>query len=58
MIYPIEIKKTATPSTQASKAFTAAGYLGKTVGSGAVLCLTPHDVPLTAGVTAIPMGYL
>ena len=57
-IYPIEIKKTATPSTQASKAFAAAGYLGKTVGSGAVLCLTLRDVPLTAGVTAIPMGYL
>jgi predicted AAA+ superfamily ATPase len=57
-IYPIEIKKTATPSTQASKAFAAAGYLGKTVGRGAVLCLTPRDVPLTASVTAIPMGYL
>ena len=57
-IYPIEIKKTATPSTQASKAFAAAGYLGKTVGPGAVLCLTPRDVPLTASVTAIPMGYL
>jgi hypothetical protein len=57
-IYPIEIKKTATPSTLASKAFAAAGYLGKTVGPGAVLCLTPRDVPLTASVTAIPMGYL
>jgi predicted AAA+ superfamily ATPase len=58
VIYPIEIKKTATPSTQASKAFVAATYLGKTVGPGAVLCLAPRDVPLSASVTAIPMGYL
>ena len=58
VIYPIEIKKTATPSTQASKAFSAAANLGKTVGHGAVLCLTPRDVPLSANVTAIPMGYL
>jgi predicted AAA+ superfamily ATPase len=57
-IYPIEFKKTATPSTQASRAFACAGHLGKTVGPGAVLCLTPRDVPLTASVTAIPMGYL
>lgn len=58
VIYPIEIKKTATPSTQASKAFSVAANLGKTVGHGAVLCLTPRDVPLSANVTAIPMGYL
>jgi hypothetical protein len=53
-----EIKKTATPSTQASKSFAAAGYLGKNVGPVAVLCITPRDVPLTASVTAIPLGYL
>ncbi|PUE51966.1 ATP-binding protein [Limnohabitans parvus] len=58
VIYPIEIKKTGTPSTQASKAFAAAAHLGKTVGPGAVLCLTPRDVPLSDSVTAIPMGYL
>lgn len=58
VIYPIEIKKTATPSTQASKAFAAAAYLGKTVGPGAVLCLAQRDVPLSAAVTAIPVGYL
>lgn len=62
VIYPIEIKKTATPSRQASKAFSAAANLGKTVGHGAVICLTPCDVPLsanvTANVTAISMAYL
>jgi len=41
-------KQKTSPSTQASKAFAAAGYLGQTVGPGAVLCLRPRDVPLTA----------
>lgn len=58
VIYPIEIKKNATPSTQASKAFAVAAYLGKTVGPGAVLCLAQRDAPLSAAVTAIPVGYL
>jgi predicted AAA+ superfamily ATPase len=58
IIYPVEIKKTAAPSTQASKAFAAAAHLGKTVGPGAVLCLTPRDAPISATVTAIPLGYL
>jgi len=58
VIYPIEIKKTAAPSAQASKAFAAAAHLGKTVGPGAVLCLTPRDVPLSPHITALPMGYL
>jgi len=58
VIYPIEIKKTAAPSAQASKAFAAAAHLGKTVGPGAVLCLTPRDVPLSPHITALPIGYL
>ena len=58
VIYPVEIKKTATPSTQASKAFGVAEHLGKKVGLGAVLCLVPRDVPLSSSVTAVPMAYL
>lgn len=58
VIYPVEIKKTATPSTQATKVFGVAENLGKKVGSGAVLCLVPRDVPMSAGVSAIPMAYL
>lgn len=58
VIYPIEIKKTATPSTQASKAFGAAENLGRQLGPGAVLCLAARDVPISATVTAIPVAYL
>jgi predicted AAA+ superfamily ATPase len=58
VIYPIEIKKTATPSTQASKSFGAAENLGRQLGPGAVLCLATRDVPISATVTAIPVAYL
>ncbi len=58
VIYPVEIKKTAAPSAQATKQLSAAVNIGKTVGPGAVLCLTPRDLPLSASVTAIPMAYL
>lgn len=58
VIYPIEIKKTAAPSVQATKQFSATAHLGKTVGPGAVLCLTSRDVPLSGSVMAIPMAYL
>jgi hypothetical protein len=54
----VEIKKTATPSHRASKDFRAVGNLGRPLGPGAVLCLCETDVPLSADVTAIPIGYL
>ena len=58
IIYPVEIKKTATPSSLASRQFSAAENTGKKIGPGAVLCLTTKDVPLSDTVTAIPMAYL
>ena len=58
VIYPVEIKKTAAPSSKVSRQFFAAQNVGKKVGPGAVLCLTARDVPLSDSVTAIPMAYL
>lgn len=57
-LYPIEFKKTATPSLTASKNFTVLNKLGKNVGHGAVICFVENDVPLSKEVTAIPIGYL
>lgn len=54
-LFPVEIKKTASPGTQASKAFSV---MGSDTGPGAVLCLIPRDVPLSRSVRAIPMAYL
>lgn len=57
-LYPVEFKKTATPSATASKHFHLLGKLGKKVGHGAVLCFVERDVALSENVTAIPVGYL
>ncbi len=57
-LYPIEIKKTASPSQNAKRHFPALGNLGRTVGPGAVICFVARDIPLSKDVTAIPVGYL
>jgi predicted AAA+ superfamily ATPase len=57
-IYPVEIKKTATPSRTASKNFKVLAKLGATIGHGTVLCLVPEHTPLSRQVTAVPIGYL
>ena len=57
-LYPIEFKKTATPSKTASKHFHVLEKLGKKVGHGAVICFVEKDIPISRDVTAIPAGYL
>ena len=57
-LYPVEIKKTASPSQNARNQFAVLDKLGKTIGQGAVLCLVERDIPLSQSVTAIPVGYL
>ncbi len=57
-LYPIEIKKTATPSRSAAGSFASLGRLGREVGPGAVLCLKETAVPLSEGVSAIPIWGL
>ncbi len=57
-LYPIEFKKTATPSLTACKNFHFIEKLGKKVGEGAVICFVEKDIPLSATVTAIPITYL
>ncbi|MBL6665288.1 MAG: DUF4143 domain-containing protein, partial [Rickettsiales bacterium] len=56
-LYPIEFKKTATPSRTASKNFSALEKFDKKIGHGAVICFVEKDVPLSRDVTAIAVGY-
>ena len=58
MLYPIEFKKTATPTRKAVKHFNALNKLDKEIGPGAVLCLKEKDILLAADIRAIPAGYL
>lgn len=57
-LYPIEFKKTASPSRTASKHFPVIEQLGKKIGHGAVVCLREKDIPLSSMVDTIPVGYL
>ena len=57
-LYPIEIKKSATPSFNAANNFLLLAKLSQRVGHGAILCLRPKDIPLSAEIDAIPIAYL
>jgi predicted AAA+ superfamily ATPase len=51
--YPIEIKRTASPDKQMIKNFPILEKMGKTIGYGAIICLTDNVLPLTQRVNAI-----
>lgn len=57
-LYPIEIKKTATPSNTASKNFSVLEKTGMKIGRGAVICFINNPIPLSRNVTAIPIGTI
>jgi len=57
-LYPVEFKKTGTPSLTASKNFHHLGKLSKKIGHGGIICFVEKDIPLSREVTAIPVGYL
>jgi hypothetical protein len=57
-LYPVEIKKTASPSQNARRQFAVLDKLGRTIGPGAVLCLVERDIPLSQSATAVPVAYL
>jgi hypothetical protein len=56
--YPLEIKKTASPSREAVRQFGALDRLGLPVGPGGVICLAEQSLPLTATVQSIPAWAL
>ena len=57
-LYPVEIKKTASPHASAAKNFSLPAAKGAKIGPGAVICLISEPMPLTREVTALPIGML
>ena len=57
-LYPIECKKTATPSYKITSHFKLVNKLDKKVKDGAVICLIDKDIPLSKNTIAIPVSYL
>jgi predicted AAA+ superfamily ATPase len=52
-LYPVEIKKTATPDSRMVKNFDILEKLGKNTGYGVLICLTDKPFPLTRKAGAI-----
>ncbi|MDR3171334.1 MAG: ATP-binding protein [Treponema sp.] len=57
-LYPIEVKKTASPGAADLKHFGVLKQLGKETGTGAVLCLHPTPMPLERDVVSFPLWEL
>lgn len=57
-LFPIEIKKTATPSKTAVRSFDVLDKLNKQIGHGAVICLTEKNIPISGNVTAISIANI
>ena len=57
-LFPVEIKRTATPTRQACRPFPVIETLGKKQGRGAVICLVDEPLRLSETVTAISITDL
>jgi len=54
-LYPVEVKKTATPGLADIKNFSVLKGLKKEIGQGALICFREGIIPLSGEVTAIPV---
>jgi hypothetical protein len=57
-VYPLEFKKTASPSMDAAMHFKVVEKLKIPVGQGGIICLTDQFLPLTSNAQAIPVSAL
>jgi hypothetical protein len=57
-IYPIEIKKSASPGKDSVRHFQALEKLKLPVGHGGVICLATQSIPLTSNASSIPVGVI
>jgi hypothetical protein len=57
-VYPLEIKKTASPTRDDVRHFQALERIGLPIGPGGVICLAEQSLPLTAATQSIPAWIL
>ena len=57
-IYPVEIKKSASPQKADIRHFSTLEKLKMPIGPGGVICLSEHSIPLTESVFSIPLPAL
>lgn len=57
-LYPLEFKKTASPTKNHVRHFQALKKLNRPVGSGGVVCLAEQSLPLAEAALSIPVSAL
>ena len=57
-LYPLEIKKTASPRKDAVRHFGVLNRLNRTIGPGGLLCMVKTVLPITGDVNAIPVWII
>jgi predicted AAA+ superfamily ATPase len=58
VVFPLEIKKTASPRPEDVRHFQALARLEMPVGPGGLICLAQQSLPLTATTRSIPVGAI
>jgi len=57
-LYPIEIKKSASPGKDTTRHFRVLETLKQPIGHGCLISLTPTNAPITRTIDAVPIGML
>jgi predicted AAA+ superfamily ATPase len=58
VLYPVEIKRTASPDSKDIRHFNVLKKMGLKTGPGAVICLIDEPLPLRDDIVAMPISYL
>ena len=58
LLYPVEIKRSASPKTNDVKHFNVLSRLGLPTGKGAVVCMYDKLLPMDQQIDIIPIHYL
>jgi hypothetical protein len=58
VVYPLEFKKSATPTKNDVRLFKTLESLALPIGQGGVICLTLQSLPITDTVSSIPVGSI
>ena len=58
VLHPVEIKKASTPDKNASKAFSELKSSSRTIGTGAVFCMSDVVIPLDENTLIVPSNLI
>lgn len=58
VLYPIEIKKSSSPDKSATKSFSVLKSTERTVGTGAVICISDVVLPFNENTLIVPSNLI